>query len=143
MTCGSLAHIRGAKVIALARSLGVNLRLIRGEKKKTRSYQVPPMCLVSSSGCVLWLPLTLLLFAVVETAPAGQHKGGVCNAWNTAYMEARGKIFAILEDLAWLSPNYVERTVYFYTHVRPTAFLAYRQVRCSPRSLTPIPPATV
>ena len=59
----------------------------------------------------------------------------MCNAWNTAYLEARGHILAILEDLAWLSPNYVARTVHFYT-LHPTAFLAYRQVTSH---LDPVP----
>ncbi len=36
----SLARERGDRVVKLARKLGINLRLIRGEKRKTRGYQV-------------------------------------------------------------------------------------------------------
>jgi hypothetical protein len=35
-----LAHERGDRVVKLARKLGINLRLIRGEKKKTRGLPV-------------------------------------------------------------------------------------------------------
>jgi hypothetical protein len=36
----SLARERGDRVVKLARKLGINLRLIRGEKRKTRGDQV-------------------------------------------------------------------------------------------------------
>eukprot|EP00301_Raphidiophrys_heterophryoidea_P012866 c1996_g1_i1.p1 GENE.c1996_g1_i1~~c1996_g1_i1.p1 ORF type:complete len:449 (-),score=73.67 c1996_g1_i1:109-1359(-) len=74
--------------------------------------------------------LDVNLVAIVPSKPkAPQHKDlrfGIYNAINTGILLARGSIVTFVMDLAWIPPNFVSRTLKFYsnpTHAK--SLLAY------------------